>query len=118
VAAKSGTVPQSRVKSLVALGAAVALLVVAIVWPIARPKPQTGTTTAVASGSLILDALPWAEVVSIVDDKGTAQPLPANAYTPLSLSLAVGEYDVTLRVEHFGSAFCAVSGAFDGLASK
>ena len=34
------------------------------------------------------------------------------------ISRWVREYDVTLRVEHFGSAFYAVSGAFDGLASK
>jgi eukaryotic-like serine/threonine-protein kinase len=48
-------------------------------------------------GTVVLDALPWAEVVSIVDERGNRQEIPANSFTPLTLTLPGGEYTVTLR---------------------
>jgi hypothetical protein len=51
---------------------------------------------AAGTGTLIVDALPWGEVLEIADAKGVAQALPENRFTPLALSLAPGEY--TLRV--------------------
>jgi hypothetical protein len=48
-------------------------------------------------GTLILDALPWAEVVDIVDAAGVRQTLPPNATTPIVLELPPGDYDITLK---------------------
>ena len=37
------------------------------------------------------------EIVSVVDGKGKAVPLPPNQTTPLTLVLDAGAYDLTLR---------------------
>jgi hypothetical protein len=54
----------------------------------AAPAPAYGTVT--------VDALPWATVVSIVGQNGTNHPLPEQASTPLSLRLPIGAYRITL----------------------
>jgi tetratricopeptide (TPR) repeat protein len=66
----------------------------------AVPPPAATTPpppVAAGSGVLTLDALPWAEVVEITDGSGKKLPLPATRFTPLSLTLPVGEYSVTLK---------------------
>ena len=52
---------------------------------------------AAAPGTLVLDAVPWGEVVEVVDDHGKQQALGPQKYTPLVLSLPPGRYTVTLR---------------------
>ncbi len=51
----------------------------------------------IGEGTVVLDALPWAEVVGIVNKHGKAQPVASNTYTPVTLRLPQGEYEVTLR---------------------
>jgi len=66
--------------------------------PVDIPAPSTpDLKTVEALGSVVLDALPWAEVVSIVDAQGNRREIPANSYTPLMLTLPVGDYEVTFR---------------------
>jgi tRNA A-37 threonylcarbamoyl transferase component Bud32/tetratricopeptide (TPR) repeat protein len=60
--------------------------------PSNSPPPSPG-----GAGVLTLDALPWAEVIEIADASGKKMPLPATRFTPLSLTLPVGEYSVTLK---------------------
>ncbi len=48
-------------------------------------------------GSLTIDALPWAEVVSVVDASGNKIDIGARAVTPLVLQVAPGQYELTLR---------------------
>jgi hypothetical protein len=62
----------------------------------ATPAPSTPQPPpAVATGRLIIDAAPWAEVVEIV---GASGPVASTAsYTPLSLTVPAGAYRVTLR---------------------
>jgi serine/threonine-protein kinase len=48
------------------------------------------------SGALIVDALPWGEVIEIRDAQGRTQPVPAAAYTPIVLSLPAGRYTIRL----------------------
>jgi eukaryotic-like serine/threonine-protein kinase len=93
------------------LGAVLAtLLLAAGSWLLGRkqaspPEPAPslpGATTpgarpTAANGTLILDALPWGEVVEVLDVQGQPQPLPVNRFTPLALSLPAGEYRVSLR---------------------
>ena len=60
------------------------------------PAPQSAGIAA-APGTLVLDAVPWGEVVEVVDDHGKQQALGPQKYTPLVLSLPPGRYTVTLR---------------------
>jgi serine/threonine-protein kinase len=81
-----------------------------LLWPkqptSAPPTPQpvatltTGTTVTVQAppienGQILINALPWGEVESIVNSAGVEQ-LSASAETPLVLSLPAGEYKVRL----------------------
>jgi tRNA A-37 threonylcarbamoyl transferase component Bud32/tetratricopeptide (TPR) repeat protein len=59
----------------------------------ASPAPDA----ALGSGTLALDALPWAEVMEVKDAAGKAWPLPASHFTPFSLTLPAGEYSITVR---------------------
>jgi hypothetical protein len=66
--------------------------------PIDVPPPSAPDVKNVeARGTVVLDALPWAEVVSIVDEQGIRREIPANSYTPLTLTLPGGDYEVTFR---------------------
>jgi hypothetical protein len=54
------------------------------------------TRGPVPTGSTIIDAVPWANVIAVRNDKGESQPLPAQASTPLVLTLPEGAYQITL----------------------
>lgn len=69
---------------------------------VAKPRVvdigRAGPPVAPPQGSaLIVDALPWGEVVEVRDAQGKTQPIPAAAYTPIVLSLAPGRYTIRLR---------------------
>jgi hypothetical protein len=72
------------VAGAVVLVAAIALAVVAL-----RPG-------VVPTGSVALDAVPWATVTRIEAEDGTPQALPAQTSTPVSLTLPPGTYRITL----------------------
>jgi hypothetical protein len=79
-----------RRKALVWGGAgvlAIALLSVGIMTMAGGPAP---------TGTLILDALPWATVSAVVGEDGEPQRLPSPASTPLALALPAGNYEVVL----------------------
>ena len=63
-------------------------------WPIL--KDLSSSLQAVQTGALVLHAVPWAEVRSIVSEQGQTVALPSNAATPLRLALPPGRYTVTL----------------------
>jgi hypothetical protein len=46
------------------------------------------------SGTLVIDAVPWATITAIEAESGERQVLPSPASTPLSLSLPAGNYEV------------------------
>jgi len=78
-------------------------------FPTSEPTSTPAQTTApspvaAGGGNLTVDALPWAEVVEVVDESGKRWPLPANRFTPLFLSLPAGEYAVTLKNPQAGAA--------------
>ena len=72
----------------VALALLLAVAAVVALWPKAPPPP--------APRVVVLDAVPWATVEAIRDDKGQPVSLPGDATTPLVLSLAPGTYSVVL----------------------
>ncbi len=69
--------------------------------------PTTAEANPVAaanqSGELLLNALPWANVESIVDEAQVAAKLPADTSTPFVLPLPTGKYVVTFRNPYAGS---------------
>jgi len=68
----------------------------------ALPPPAATTSVPPLSstpeaGVLVLDAVPWAEIVAIVAESGETQSLPSNPMTPITISLPPGQYEVTMR---------------------
>ena len=102
-----------RGRNAAALAAAIVLVVVgAWLWnrrgeeiapppPVAGPEsppaPSPMPSVAAGAGTLILDALPWGEVLEVKDAQGASQALPPNRFTPLALALPPGEYTVRVR---------------------
>jgi len=68
-----------------------------------EPSGRTAAGAAAAQGLLVVHAVPWAEVVSVTDAAGTAQPVPARASTPLALPLPAGTYTVAVRGPESGA---------------
>jgi tRNA A-37 threonylcarbamoyl transferase component Bud32 len=74
--------------------------------PAAAPPASAGT--AAVSGTLVLDAAPWAELAEIRDGRG-AQVAPGEGkQTPLVVTLPPGRYFVTLRHPGTGPKTLAV----------
>lgn len=59
----------------------------------AEPPP----TVDVETGTLVISAAPWAEVLAIVDADGAELPLPVDRTTPCAVELPAGDYTVQLR---------------------
>ena len=66
--------------------------------PFATQPPEPGSGIVGATGMLRLDALPWVELVEIVDSKEQPVQVSADTYTPVALELPPGTY--TLTVSH------------------
>ena len=75
-----------------AIWAGAAVVVVAAIAVIA----YFATRGPAPTGTLVIDAAPWATVTAIQTESGRAQPLPSPASTPLSISLPAGTYQITL----------------------
>ena len=72
------------------VGAVIAAVAVAAVAALLL----TGGTPA--TGTAVIDAAPWANIVEIRNEAGDVQPLPSPASTPLSLALPAGTYQISL----------------------
>ncbi len=92
--------PSSRMPALpsirvLAVAAAAVLLVVVLVV-VVRGLRRAGPGPAPPTGTLVIAAAPWAEVVGVTDGDGNPVVLPDDATTPLRLALPPGHYIVTL----------------------
>ena len=74
------------------IGAAVSLVITgaSATWMLTR------SGAVVPPVDVVIDAAPWATVRAIERVDGEAAPLPAQASTPLAVSLVPGEYRVSL----------------------
>jgi hypothetical protein len=78
--------------------------------PTAAPSPPEATAAPPSTasqgptGTLVVDALPWGEVVSVVDAQGARQASAGPRYTPVALQLPPGEYTVEIRNPGFPKA--------------
>ncbi len=103
-----------RDKVLAAL-VGVAVLAIAIVLfsrVVSLPFGTTGpdeTAGASPSGTLVVNALPWARVVEIRTAAGDAVAYDGGALTPLVLSLAAGEYELMVRHDELGEHTVSVT---------
>jgi hypothetical protein len=81
---------QKKTFPLVWAGVGVGVLAVAGVaaYLLTRGPAPTGTA--------IIDAVPWANVVAVRNDRSESQTLPSPASTPLMLTLPAGTYEITL----------------------
>jgi serine/threonine protein kinase len=101
------TKPEARgVRPLLIAGMAVVVIaILAATWFLTRPKVEpSGPAIATAEPSapllapLIIDAHPWAEIVSIKTKDGVELPASdgAKRFTPMSVLVTPGDYTVTL----------------------
>ncbi len=85
-----------------ALIVAGALAVFLSTWtPLSEVESVAGP--AIDNGVLLLDAVPWAEVVAVTDANGVEQ-LTDPTSTPLALDLPAGLYSVTMRYPQSGES--------------
>jgi hypothetical protein len=70
---------------------AVLLLLAAAIAPFLLRQP------APAPSLVVIDAAPWARVVSVQGGGGNPQPLPEDSSTPLAIRLIPGTYSVVLQ---------------------
>ena len=54
------------------------------------------TGGAPSTGTMVIEAAPWANITEIRNEAGVLQPLPAQASTPVSLTLPAGTYQILL----------------------
>jgi hypothetical protein len=62
-----------------------------------NPPERPAAPAVPATGELLIDATPWAEVLSVTPATGSAMSLPSDRVTPLVLSLEAGRYTIVLR---------------------
>jgi len=79
----------------VLIGGAAAL--VAIVAAVIALWPGGGPPVGNDTGTVVINAVPWGQVESIVDADDEAQGLGASSYTPMTVTLPPGRYRISLR---------------------
>jgi len=68
----------------------------------ASPTAAPAAVAAGSGGTLVVDALPWGELVAITDGNGAKQSLdPGSRYTPVAVRLPPGEYTIEVRNPSF-----------------
>ena len=84
----------------------------AVATPPATPDPA-----APVHGTLVVDAAPWAEVVTVTGPQRRTVPVPSERSTPLVLSVPVGSYTVELsRPDAEQHAVCRAEVTGSGIA--
>jgi len=81
--------------------------------PTAAETKQVAATAG-QNGEMLLNALPWANVESVVDETQVAAKLPADTSTPFVLALPPGKYVVTFRNPYAGSKPVQVTAMVEG----
>ncbi len=94
---------------VVALAVGAGVLLLRRTEPTPTPPGPSPSATAPAppaagTGTLVVDALPWGEVVSVTDSKGGHHEPASGRFTPLLLSLPAGDYTIEVRNPSFPKA--------------
>ena len=83
------TLPKGKTRTIAAIAAGVVVVAIAAIAYVLTRGP-------VPTGTLVVEAAPWATVTAIRAENGSEQMLPAEATTPLSIALPGGTYQITL----------------------
>jgi tetratricopeptide (TPR) repeat protein len=81
-------VPKKQKQIAGGIVAGVLIIGIAVAAYLLRPP------AVIPTGTLVIEAVPWATITGIENEDGTAPAVPAGASTPLSLDLPVGTYRV------------------------
>ncbi len=73
----------------------------------AAPTASPGGSLVAGAGTLVIDALPWGEVVAVRDSRGGRHEGGSGRFTPLSLALPPGDYTVEVRNPAFPNLMSA-----------
>ena len=84
--------PRRASRWILGLAAAAALAWLLLVWEAPTPSPITPGPT----GQGLLEAIPWAQIQSLVDAEGRPVPLPQPLHTPARIELEPGTYEAVL----------------------
>jgi serine/threonine-protein kinase len=110
----TGLVATLAVVALVLIGGALLLLrgrlgLAPSAAPSAAPSPSSASlaSSSESLGTLVIDALPWGEVVSITDSHGARHEPPGSRFTPLALPLPPGDYTIEVRNTAFAAPLSA-----------
>jgi serine/threonine-protein kinase len=107
---KPTAVRQGVPMGLVAAGVAAVVVLAGgtLLWlrgrtPAVTPGPSATASVSpsgaavVPPATLVIDALPWGEVVSVMDEKGGRHDPSSGRFTPLVLAVPPGEYRIEVR---------------------
>jgi protein kinase-like protein len=83
------TLPNAETRTIVAIAAGVIVVAIAATAYFLTRGP-------VPTGTLVVEAAPWATVTAIRAENGREQMVPADASTPLSIAVPEGTYQITL----------------------
>ena len=83
------TLPNGKTRTIAAIAAGVVVVAIAATAYFLTRGP-------VPTGTLVVEAAPWATVTAIRAENGGEQMVPAEATTPLSIALPEGTYQITL----------------------
>lgn len=104
-----------------AFGLIVLLAAAAALWrflPGSEPARPEGPAPTAATGTLVVDAVPWARLVEVRDAGGELVSHGGAEFTPLVLTLAPGDYRVVLRHDQLGERTVPVSIEAGGTVSE
>jgi len=101
VAARAAPAKSLLARKELVIGAGVGLVVVIVLLFVLMggekaPEGEPQAAPVATAAQFVLDATPWAQVVSIEDADGNAVELGENRYTPVVLDLPPGRYRVGL----------------------
>jgi len=109
---QSGTGPARKPfpkKALYYAAAAIAVpVVIAVIFRL------TGSGSGKRHGSVELNILPWAEVLKVVDADRNGVPLKKKTYTPCSIELPEGSYEIQLINPELASSMSVTVQVHDG----
>ncbi|MGD8439548.1 MAG: serine/threonine-protein kinase [Holophagae bacterium] len=113
VAEPSAATPTSKRRDKLLAAVVGLVVVIAVVVLLSRIIPLTSTrdagSPAGATGTVVVNAAPWAKVVEVRTADGEPVEHGGGAYTPTVLSLAPGEYQILLRNDRFGERTVSVT---------
>jgi len=88
--------------SLIGVLVVAILLISGVISIPGRGGDANEAASGAGTGTLVVNASPWAEVVEVVGGDGERADLNGASYTPMVVALTPGSYDIVLRNAEYG----------------